>query len=590
MNIRTKFGKTFFPLRNELRFALRSFTKKQWVIFAVLTTLLTVGSLGLLFTLNNRYLVEVPSYGGSFKEGVVGTPRFVNPVLALSDTDSDLTTLIFSGLMKRSPKGELVPDLAESVDISEDGLTYTFTLKEDAEFHDGKKVTADDVVYTISLIKDTLIKSPSAVSFEGVNVSKEDDLTVVFTLRQRFASFLDTMTIGILPKHVWEDLTPEQFSLSEQNLDAIGSGPYAVKRVNTTKAGIPTSFVLESFDEYIGGRPFIDTITMKFFANENELLTAYKSGSVDNATALSPALASELSEKGAHILETPLPRIFGLFFNKTQQPLLQNKDVVSAIDTAINKDRIIDTVLHGFGSPINSPVPSHILPGDVIKSAEEPHTPGNTEAAIALLEKAGWTKAEDGIFEKGNERLSLSLATSDTAELRSAAGLIREDLLAVGIDVELKVFETGTLNQSVIRPRKYDMLFFGQIVNNPTDLFAFWHSSQRSDPGLNIAMYTNARADGYLEDASGTLDVTKQQSLYGQFQREVANDRPALFIYSPSFIYIVDKKIQGITLHGGSESGDRFNAVSSWYIRTEHIWPLFLTKEEKIITTNEAEH
>ncbi len=583
MNISKKI-RGIIPHRSELRFALRSFSPREWKIFGVLALILTIGSLGLLFTLNNRFLIEVPTYGGSFTEGVVGTPRFVNPVLAMSDTDRDLSMLVYSGLMKHDVNGQLVPDLASGVSISNDGLEYTFTIREGAQFHDGKNVTADDVVYTVTQTKDALIKSPNAVSFEGVTVTSTDERTVVFTLRQRFASFLETMTIGILPKHVWEKLSPEQFSLSDKNLDAIGSGPYEIKKVRTDASGIPTSFSLERFNNHTGGKPFIKNITVKFYANENELLSAYKSGSVDTASALSPALASELKEKGRHILEAPLPRVFGLFFNKTEQPLLQNKEVLNAINVAINKDHIIDTVLHGFGTPITSPVPLELF-HDALLSSPETTSSGDAEKAITILEKAGWTRGEDGIFGKGDTRLSLSLATSDSIELRSAAGLIRDDLRAIGIDVELKIFETGTLNQNIIRPRKYDMLFFGQIVNHPTDLFAFWHSSQRSDPGLNIAMYTNPRADTYLEEASSTLDAKKQESLYTQFEREIANDIPAVFIYSPSFIYAVDKHINGITLSGGSESGERFSNINLWYMRTERIWPFFHKEKQATITT-----
>lgn len=582
MNISKKI-RGIIPHRSELRFALRSFSPRDWKIFGVLALMLTVGSLGLLFTLNNRFLIEVPAYGGSFTEGVVGTPRFVNPVLAMSDTDRDLSMLVYSGLMKHDVNGNLVPDLASGVSISDDGLAYTFTIREDAQFHDGKAVTADDVVYTVTQIKDALIKSPNAVSFEGVTVTRIDEHTVVFTLRQRFASFLETMTIGILPKHVWGKLSPEQFSLSDTNLNAIGSGPYKIEKVRTDASGIPTSFSLERFKRYVGGAPYIKNITIKFYANENELLAAYKSGSVDAASALSPARASELKEKGRRVLEAPLPRIFGLFFNKTEQPLLQNKEVVSAISVAINKDHIIETVLHGFGTPITSPVPLELF-RDTIISTQDNTSVGNQEKAIAILEKAGWNRGEDGIFSKNGTRLTLSLATSDSVELRSAAGLIRDDLRAIGIDVELKIFETGTLNQNIIRPRKYDMLFFGQIVNHPTDLFAFWHSSQRSDPGLNIAMYTNARADTYLEEASSTLDPKKQESLYAQFEHEISNDIPAVFIYSPSFIYAVDKHINGITLTGGSESGERFSNINLWYMHTERIWPFF-NKEKTTITT-----
>jgi peptide/nickel transport system substrate-binding protein len=564
------------PSMDELRSSLRTFSFKEWLVFGILGTLLIGSTIAILAILNSKLLIEIPKEGGSFTEGIVGTPRFVNPVLATSDADKDLVSLVYSGLMKKDSSGNLVTDLANEYEISEDGLSYTFTLSADAKFHDGKQVTSDDIIFTIEKIKDPLIKSPRSVAWQGVTVEKIDEQTVVFKLRQRFSSFLDNTTIGILPSHIWGELSTEEFGLAKENIDATGSGPYEIKDVNQDSSNVPYSFELKSFNDYLPKSPYIKKITVRFFNNEEDLSKAYKNKKVDMAGALSPNIASKLSEDGYEINHTTLPRIFGLFLNKTEQPLFGDINVVKALELAINKQAIIDEILYGYGRAINSPIPIN----QNISEVDEKNS-YSLDGAISILEKNGWKKDEGGIFVNGEKRLSFSITTSDIPEIKSAAQMIQKDLGMLGAEVELKIFEMGTLNQNVIRGRKYDALFFGQIINHPTDLFAFWHSSQRNDPGLNISLYTNPKADKALEDASGTLDIEKQKTLYQTFDKELSSDKPALFMYSPDFVYATSKKIKGLELKTVSEQKDRFADISLWYIETEKIWPVFRSLLQK---------
>lgn len=179
-------------------------------------------------------------------------------------------------------------------------------------------------------------------------------------------------------------------------------------------------------------------------------------------------------------------------------------------------------------------------------------------------------KTKDGV-----EILSFSLATSDVPELKAAAQIIVQEWKSIGADVDLKIFETGDLNQNVIRPRKYDTLFFGEIVGRELDLFAFWHSSQRNDPGLNIALYANITADKLLEDARTIADYSKRLTKYEEFEQEIAKDIPAIFVYSPDFIYVVPENINGLELGSVTTPSERFLNVHQWYIETDSVWSFF---------------
>ncbi|MCH7597419.1 peptide ABC transporter substrate-binding protein, partial [Patescibacteria group bacterium] len=505
----------------------------------------------------------------------------INPLLAISNADRDLSSLIYSGLMRAQPNGTLIYDLAESHSVSEDGLTYTFRLRTDGKFHDGEPVTSDDIVFTIKRVQDTSLKSPKRASWEGVTIESISEYEVRFTLEQPYAPFLENTTLGILPEHIWSDADSEQFTFSQFNIEPVGSGPYRISKIKKDESGIPVSYELKPFSQYTLGRPNISSIIMRFYSNENQLVDAYlnKEISAFNSVTSKNLALVELNTKSLRIERVSLPRIFAVFFNQNQAPVLANKEVREAFNITLDRKRLIKEVLGGNGIPINGPIPPGIIrPSHVSTQSESEIAPRSR--AIKLLEKNKWrVNEESGIFERktkgGVETLTFSLATSDVPELKAAAQIIVQEWNSIGADVNLKIFEMGDLNQNVIRPRKYDALFFGEIVGRELDLFAFWHSSQRNDPGLNIALYANITADKLLEDVRTITDYSKRMTKYREFEQEIAKDIPAIFVYSPDFIYIVPKNINGLKLGSVTTPNERFLNVYQWYIETDSVWSFF---------------
>lgn len=560
--------------------AIFHFSKTEWKIFLILLLTLIISTVWLLVNLNNAFMVSVPKRGGEISEGIIGSPRFINPVLANTDQDKDLSMLVYSGLTRKDGEGNIIPDLALNYTISNDGLKYTFYLKNDIYFHDGEEVTADDIIFTINKVKDPLVRSPKKSAWDGVKVEKIDNKTVVFNLVEPFASFIDNTTVGILPHYLFDENPME---LSPLNENPIGSGPYKVTKLKKNNSGVASYYELKSFSDFALGEPYIKKITLKFYNNENEIIQALLKGDIDNASSVSAENANKLKEKNYKIETTVLPRIFALFFNHNQNQIFTDKSVLRAIDMAIDKDKIVKEVLLGYGIAIDDPILPDNFSYQTLEQKKVIDHEESLKKAKEILIKNGWTLNDSGYLNKTitennkkvNKILEFSISTSNAPELKKAGELIKADLESIGMKVEIKTFDIGNLNQIVIRPRKYDALLFGQIVKNEGDLFAFWHSSQRNDPGLNIAMYTNSKVDKILEDAFKTINDKDRLKKYAQFGEEIKKDIPAVFIYSPNFIYAVSKELEGFDTRNIVNTEERFSQVYSWRVQTEKVWKIF---------------
>jgi peptide/nickel transport system substrate-binding protein len=569
--------------KKELLDAVASFSKKQFTIFVAILIITILSLIILLSKINSMFLVDVPVSGGTITEGIIGVPTLVNPVVAISDADKDLAALVYSGLMRKTPEGSFIPDLAESFTISEDGTIYTFKIKRNAKFHNGKDVTADDIIFTINKIKDPIIKSPRKLGWAGVSVSKIDDYTVVFTLNSPYISFIDNTTIGILPSSLWENISVNDFNISPLNTKAVGSGPYKIKNVFKNNDGIPEKYELERFNNFTLSKPRIKNINIISYSNERDLVKALTSKSIDQAGGISPLYVGEIKDGNYTINTATLPRIFGLFFNVNNNKNFSDNNIIKAINIAIDRQDIINQVLESYGSIVHNPIPEKIVPN----GSEEIYTTQNIDDANMILDKAGWAMGDDGIREKETSskvnnkvvkqvtKLSFSLTTGDTPELKKTALLIEEQLKKIGIAIEFqKVYETGQLNQ-LIRARDYEALLFGQLINHESDLYSYWHGSQRTDPGKNIAMYENKKVDNILESIQKTLDINIRTNKYEELSKEFDSDIPAVLIYSPKYIYITSSRLDNIFLSNITVPGDRFSSVYEWSTDTDKVWKIF---------------
>jgi peptide/nickel transport system substrate-binding protein len=430
-------------------------------------------------------------------------------------------------------------------------------------------------VFTVRTAQNPDIKSPRRADWEGVNVVATDDRTVVFTLSQPYALFLENTSLGILPKKLWEKITPEEFPFTTLNTNPVGSGPYDVVSVRENSSGIPVEFTLRAFENGVRV-PFITHFVVRFYTDEEGLENALNKGEVRAGSSVNPAAITREVE----IHEAIFGRVFGVFLNQNQNTLFAESAVREALNHSLDKKQIIDTVLSGYGSEIEGPLPP--LTKDI--SPKENPESSRVEEAREILRTNGWKEGEDGIFEKTTTvkkkketvRLAFSLTTSNNPELKQAAELTAETWKKLGAEVTLKFFEQNDLTIEVIRPRKYDALLFGEVVGRNPDLFAFWHSSQKNDPGLNIALYANSDVDKKLEKARTEHDIKLRRKNLEEAADEISEDRGAIFLYAPHFVYLAPREVAGVTFGTIAVPSDRFDSVHEWYLSTERVWPIFM--------------
>lgn len=530
------------------------------------------GMVTLLFWLGALYMVStkvVPTVGGEYTEGIAGQPRYVNPILSqTSEADADLVELIYSGLFSYDASGNLVKRLAADYTVSPDGKLYTVTLRPGTKWHDGEELTADDVVYTIQSIQNPAYKSPLRSSWLSVEVVATDRYTVTFSLQKTYFRFLENLTVGILPKHIWQNISPENFFLADYNLAPIGSGPYSFFHSEKDSSGNILSYELRAWNGYFDGAPYISKITLHFYPDETALIDAYKRKEILGIDSVAPGNLSALEErKSTRIYSINIPRIFAVFFNVTKNVALANSEVREALSYATDRDAIIRDVLLNKGQPaLGAFLP--FMTGYVSDIALPSF---DVNKADAILDEHGWIRGADGIRAKGSVILEMTLTTPSWPELSQTAELLKTQWERVGARVTVNVVDASDLQQNVIRPREYEALLFGEAAMLDSDPYSFWHSSQKRDPGLNLALFDDKNADDILASLREELDPEKQQEQYRTFQEILAKENPAVFLYTPTYSYVVNSVVKGIDIENINAAHFRLSNIKDWYIDTERV-------------------
>lgn len=546
----------------------------------VLLVFLASGFYSLIAT-SEQHKETIATDGGTLTEGIVGTPRFVNPVLAITRADQDIVALVYSGLMRLGSDGELVNDIAKSITISDDGLVYNIVLRDDVYFHDGAPLMAEDVAYTIGLIQDPLLKSPLRGNWNDITVEVLGEHELNLVLKEPYTPFIENLTVGILPKHVWGELSIEQLPFSQHNTEPVGTGPYQLLEVDYNDSGLINAYTLTAAGRSENNAK-ISNITLTFYQNEETLIEAFDEGEFANTSAFSYETLSHIDTDRYTIIEQPLPRVFSVFFNQNKSATLRDESAREALNTIIDRDELIATALDGHGVATNSPIPTGFLPAEVVSASsteEVATTTPRIRQAEQILIDGGWEQQENGSWQKEIDgtptTLAITITTANSSVFEKTASYLKSVWDSLGVETSVAFFDQTDLVQVIIRPRDYEALLFGTDMGRALDLYPFWHSSQKDDPGLNIAMYANITTDKLLETARTTQDVAEYTESLQSFEAEVKREIPAIFLYSPTFTYVVKNNISTTIPNRIVRPSERWSEVYTWHMEESRVWPVF---------------
>ena len=496
--------------------------------------------------------VQVPKTGGSYTEGLVGQPQHINPLLAPANkTDLDLSRIVYAGFLKFDANLNLVPDLAESMPvISGDGKEYTLKLRDNLIWpgDEERQITARDVSYTIQAIQNPDYQSPLRLSWNRVEVQEVDELTVKFVIREASATFIANLTLGILPRYLWEDIPPASFALSHLNLEPTGAGPFQVDKITRGRSGEVRSIAFVPNKSYHFGRPYLDKLTVRFYETTDDLIDAYHSRDIEGL-GYEPYDRNLFIEpkKNLQQIQLLLPQYQAVFINDLKNPApLGDVRVRTALGKSINKQQIISEIYGNHAGEAYGP----ILPGHLGYHEQIPGADMNIydrEAAAKLLDEAGWLMDEQTGFRKDklDRTINLSLVTNDFTPHVRVAEALQQMWESIGIKITLSIETPSVLEEKYIRPRNFELLLFSENVGADPDPYAFWHSTQRRDPGLNFTTFANAQADRLLIDARGNAPVADRAAKYRQFQEIFVGVVPAIFLSRSLYVYNLPVKIKG---------------------------------------------
>lgn len=592
---------TKIPKRDQLKHLKKLLSPREKLILRISGTVLLLGLVYVGVQFYRQHLVLTPKFGGTYREGVVGLPQTINPLYsAARDVDADLVRLIYSSLFQYNQNGRLVPDLVESWKIEDGGKAYFITLRHDAEWHGGGEITAEDVAFTFSLIKDPAFRSPLRANFNGVELEKVDDYTCKFILSEPYADFFSLLTFGILPKNAWEATFPEAAALSELNLKPIGSGPYKFVSLIKNKNGELKEYYLEANTDYYGAKPYIEKIIFKFFPDYTELVRALNANEIEGASYVPDNLRKDvLAKHSLSFNNLRLPQINAIFFNQTKNKALANLKVRQALAYAIDRDHLFANILNNSAIRTDGP----ILAEDFIYNPDNGRYNLDISRAETLLDEAGFKKinitaslidsAERGMevaaivayasstkmevlgdwrgvsVGKEYQPLVVKLTVPENGRLEVAES-IKKDWEKIGVRVILDKVAASSINSDLIISHNFEAFLYGQVVGLEPDVASFWHSSQINGQGFNLSAYNNSAVDLLLTEGRQIFDnIELRKEKYRKFQEIIGTELPTIFLYSPTYPYVQAKSVRGFAGTMINEPSDRLAGVSNWYLKTK---------------------
>ncbi len=556
--------------RHAHRFVIRRIDNIRLVTREITVWLLLVGAmiagLGLqLMWGQDSYMTEGRQDGGTYVEGALGSIDTLNPLFVSTSAEASVSRLIFSSLYDYDTTGSIHQDVATGMKIDASGQVYTVTIRDDISWHDNTPLTSKDIVYTINLIKNPLVRSPLRVNWLDVSAKAIDNETVEFTLPATYAAFPYALTFPILPEHVLKTVMPGAVRESTFSRNPVGSGPFSFRRLQSADGLSAHKTVhLVASPSYYDGKPKLDRFEIHAYDTEEAIIQALKSRELSGASDISVSAFDDIPKGAYNVTPQAINSGTYLLLNTTN-PILKDEKVRQALQAATDTVAL-RKALGGQVLPLDLPVLNSQLKGDDV-----PHLgPVDVMKAQALLDEAGW-KMSGSYRVKDQQTLELTITTTKDKEYQLSADIVAKQWQRIGVKVNQKSVDTTTVSstfvQDTLQGRNFDILLYELAIGADPDVYAYWHSSQTGQSGYNFANYSNKTVDATLSSARSRLEPELRNAKYKQFAKQWLADAPGIGLYQPVMVYVSNKNAQ--TVKEGStlvSSADRYANVQYWTI------------------------
>lgn len=543
---------------------------KVWLFVSLWISLLALLAIGVLVqnkALGPYYQSRQPVAGGVFNEGVIGQFSNANPIYATSPVDRAVSRLVFAGLLKYDNQNNLVGDLAKSWKVDSSGKVYTVKLKPNLVWQDGKPLTAEDVVFTFNVIQDPASSSPLINNWTGIQVKALDKRTVEFVLPNPLSSFPDSLTVGIIPKHVLSTIPRAKLrSSSFDTKNPIGSGPFKLSDVTVNQGSegqVQDNITLTPFDNYWAGSPKLSVFVLHSFMDQQSMVDDFRANQL-NAMAGLDSVPSDIADSSSNEVENFNLTAANMVFFRTTDSILSSKKVRQALVLAANPSAIISQLQYP-ARRIDEPILDSQFAYNP-KYAQQVNRPAK---ANRILSDAGWKESAAGPRHKKSQKLAFSLTALDSPENHMITAQLQQQWKAVGVEMHPSLLDQDSFHNALLT-HNYSSVLYSVSVGSDPDVFVYWDSSQ-AKPGssmLNLSEYKSKQGDTALEAGRTRFGHALRKAKYTPFLKAWSQDNPALVLFQPKFSYVVHGKLYGLRPHTINDPSDRYFSVANWAIRT----------------------
>ncbi len=547
---------------------------QQQIIIWILGVGILIAATGLqLMWYQQSYKTVAPTNDGTYAEAVLGPVDTLNPLFATTSAEQSASYLMFSRLLRYDKTGNLNHDLVTSIKLNDAKNVYTVSIRSDAKWNDGVKLTTDDIDYTIKLIKNPSVRSKIS-GWENVTVKVINETTIEFALKSTYSAFEHALTFPIVPKHILGNISPSAIRENEFSQNPVGSGPFKIRFVQEvdTKSNRKVIYMARN-DNYYGGYANLARYQLHVYDSADAIVRALSSNEVNAAADLSPVDIQNINDKRYEIYSNPIQSgVYALLNTKSE--LLKDINLRRALQLSTDSNAIINKLPKMDSKPplIDLPFTNGQLSGDVPKVQAF-----NKQAAEKILTDNGWVLNANGSREKSGVPFKISVVTMKSSELENVLETLVGQWRSIGISVDTQVVDpndiTQNVSQNVLQPRNYDVLLYQLNIGADPDVYAYWHSSQATALGSNFSNYSNIISDDALSSARSRIEPALRNAKYITFAKQWLGDVPAIGLYQSTAQYVRSKNVKSFEPSTILISPiDRYSDVLNWSVGTKTVY------------------